>query len=63
MKNILNFFLTLMYIAVSSTSMNCMFDMANNSNINDLEAIFIIVSWLSIITLGGMGLINLLKKN
>ena len=63
MKNILNFFLTLMYIAVSSTSMNCMFDMANNSNINDLEAIFIIVSWLSIITLGGMGLINLLNKN
>jgi hypothetical protein len=40
-----------------------MFDMANNSNINDLEAIFIIVSWLSVLALGGMGLINLLKKN
>jgi hypothetical protein len=63
MKNILNFFLILMYIAVSSTSMNCMFDISNNNNINDLEAIFIIVSWLSIIALGGMGLINLLNKN
>lgn len=63
MKNILNFFLTLVYIAVSCTSINCMFDMANNDNINDLEAIFIIVSWLSILALGGMGLINLLKKN
>jgi hypothetical protein len=40
-----------------------MFDIANDSNINDLDAIFIVLSWLFILALGGMGLINLLKKN
>jgi hypothetical protein len=63
MKNILDFFLTLVYIVLSCTSINCMFDIVNDSNINDLDAIFIVLSWLFILALGGMGLINLLKKN
>jgi hypothetical protein len=63
MKKILDFVLTLAYITISCTSLRCMFDIANSSSVNDLEAIFIVLSWLFVLTLGGLALINLLKKN